>query len=145
MDYTFTESDPINSPDVGVDEIRFSIVDSPGDHDYGQRTFSRIVSGEVIETTDSEVVVKVNVVDNINGGMFGLVDYQHDAPGGTRVEYEKELRFDRKKVESRIPDNSPIPMSLTKAVVPDVMDWAKKGEFKAEPEDFPDEFRYSGI
>jgi hypothetical protein len=72
--------------------------------------------------------------------MLGMGDIQMDAPGGTKEKYGVTLRFDRERVEDRISEHQ-LPISINKAVLPDVKEWAKDAEFKSEIEPFPDEFK----
>jgi len=140
MEYSFQERDdfqPINSPRIEKDEINFALIDTPGAHDHGQRTFSRKVVGEVIEQTGDSVVVEIEVSDNVNGGFFGMADIGMDGPGGTKVTYEKRLEIDQDEVERRQEDGL-VRRSMTQAVLPDVKEWAKEAEFRAETEPFPE-------
>lgn len=140
MDYEFSD-DPINSPNLGEDAIRMSLMDGPSDHDYGQRHFSRLVKSQDIKVGEDEVTINVEVTDNINGGFIGGFDITEDFPGGTKERYEATITMDRTDYDDRMEDHR-ILDSPHRIVLPTVKEWAQNATFQADIEPIPDELRH---
>ena len=140
MDYEFKD-EPTPTRQFDGRDVVISYMDTAGDHNHGNRTIARYIEADVTENND-EVIVEIEAIDNINGGvgMFGSIT--DDLPGGEKVEFSDEIRIDKREVESRKPDDLPELMSTSELVMRDIKEWSQNAEFRAEPKKIPEGFRY---
>lgn len=140
MGYHFKNNDPIANTHTDEADIVMSYMDRGEDHGQGQYTFSRYVQANLDEDED-DIVIRIDAIDNCNGGMFSLGDILMDAIGGELVEFSDEIRVSKEEIEDRKFDDTVDIRTVNDLVIQDIKEWSDNMPFKSGPEPFPEQYK----